>query len=139
MISWRHETLPRRSSPAYGRICLRLRKSAFLATFSIWAAIRFWRTGSSASRKYLPGFIADPDALRSNHYRGAGSANRQGKRDAVKRAAARDCARRQAMVSRPVSIMQENVFRIERELPGLPQFNLPFAYRLQGPLNVSGA
>ena len=36
----------------------------------------------------------------------------------------------------PVSILQERVLRIERELPGLPQFNLPFAYRLQGPLNV---
>jgi amino acid adenylation domain-containing protein len=36
----------------------------------------------------------------------------------------------------PVSIMQEHVLRIERELPGLPQFNLPFAYRLQGALNV---
>jgi hypothetical protein len=28
------------------------------------------------------------------------------------------------------------MLRIERKLPGLPQFNLPFAYRLQGPLNV---
>jgi hypothetical protein len=36
----------------------------------------------------------------------------------------------------PVSIAQEHVLRIERELPGLPQFNLPIAYRLQGPLNV---
>jgi amino acid adenylation domain-containing protein len=36
----------------------------------------------------------------------------------------------------PISIPQERVMRIERELPGLPQFNLPFAYRLQGPLNV---
>jgi amino acid adenylation domain-containing protein len=36
----------------------------------------------------------------------------------------------------PVSIVQENVFSIERELPGLPQFNLPYVYRLQGPLNV---
>jgi hypothetical protein len=36
----------------------------------------------------------------------------------------------------PVSIVQEHVLRIERELPGLPQFNLPFAYRLLGPLNV---
>ena len=27
--------------------------------------------------------------------------------------------------------------RIERYLPGLPQFNLPFAFRLQGPLNVA--
>src|SRR5262249_54685704 len=34
------------------------------------------------------------------------------------------------------SIVQENVFRIECELPGLPQFNLPYIYRLQGPLNV---
>jgi amino acid adenylation domain-containing protein len=36
----------------------------------------------------------------------------------------------------PVSILQEHMLRIERDLPGLPQFNLPFAYRLQGPLNV---
>ena len=36
----------------------------------------------------------------------------------------------------PVSIPQERVLGIERELPGLPQFNLLFAYRLQGPLNV---
>jgi amino acid adenylation domain-containing protein len=35
-----------------------------------------------------------------------------------------------------ISIVQERVLGIERELPGLPQFNLPFAYRLQGPLNV---
>jgi acyl-CoA synthetase (AMP-forming)/AMP-acid ligase II/acyl carrier protein len=37
---------------------------------------------------------------------------------------------------RPVSIVQERILRIERELPGLPQFNLRFAYRLRGPLNV---
>jgi amino acid adenylation domain-containing protein len=36
-----------------------------------------------------------------------------------------------------VSISQEHVLRIEREFPGLPQFNLPFAYRLEGPLNVA--
>jgi acyl-CoA synthetase (AMP-forming)/AMP-acid ligase II/acyl carrier protein len=36
----------------------------------------------------------------------------------------------------PVSIVQERMLRIERKLPGLPQFNLPFTYRLQGPLNV---
>ena len=36
----------------------------------------------------------------------------------------------------PVSILQEHVLRTERELPGLPRFNLPFAYRLQGSLNV---
>jgi acyl-CoA synthetase (AMP-forming)/AMP-acid ligase II/acyl carrier protein len=36
----------------------------------------------------------------------------------------------------PVSIVQERMLRIERKLPGLPQFNLPFAYRLQGLLNV---
>src|SRR5262249_11892500 len=35
-----------------------------------------------------------------------------------------------------VSIVQERILRIERELPGLPQFNLPFAYRLQGRLNI---
>jgi acyl-CoA synthetase (AMP-forming)/AMP-acid ligase II/acyl carrier protein len=37
----------------------------------------------------------------------------------------------------PVSILQEHLLRIERQLPGLPRFNLPFAYRLQGPLNVA--
>jgi amino acid adenylation domain-containing protein len=37
----------------------------------------------------------------------------------------------------PLSIMQETVLRMERELPGLPQFNLSFAFRLQGPLNLS--
>jgi acyl-CoA synthetase (AMP-forming)/AMP-acid ligase II/acyl carrier protein len=36
----------------------------------------------------------------------------------------------------PVSVVQERMLRIERKLPGLPQFNLPFAYRLQGPLSV---
>jgi len=36
----------------------------------------------------------------------------------------------------PLSVVQERMMRIERELPGLPQFNLRFAYRLRGPLNV---
>lgn len=35
-----------------------------------------------------------------------------------------------------VSIMQEHVLRIEREFSGLPRFNVPFAYRLEGPLDV---
>ena len=39
--------------------------------------------------------------------------------------------------SHPASVVQEHVLRIERELPGLPQFNLPFAYRLRGALNVA--
>ena len=47
-----------------------------------------------------------------------------------------DIARGENDGSQPVSILQERMLRIERELPGLPQFNLPFAYRLQGPLNV---
>jgi acyl carrier protein/NRPS condensation-like uncharacterized protein len=37
----------------------------------------------------------------------------------------------------PVAIVQERMLRIEREVPGLPQFNLPFAYRLRGQLNVT--
>jgi acyl-CoA synthetase (AMP-forming)/AMP-acid ligase II/acyl carrier protein len=37
---------------------------------------------------------------------------------------------------RPMSVVQERMLRIERKLPGLPQYNLPFAFRLQGPLNV---
>jgi hypothetical protein len=36
-----------------------------------------------------------------------------------------------------ISILQERVLGTERELPGLPQFNLLFGYRLQGPLNVA--
>lgn len=36
----------------------------------------------------------------------------------------------------PVSITQEHMLRVEREFPALPQFNLPFAYRLRGPLNL---
>jgi len=48
-----------------------------------------------------------------------------------------EIARVEAHGLQPVSIVQENVFSIERELPGLPQFNLPYAYRLQGPLDVS--
>jgi amino acid adenylation domain-containing protein len=36
----------------------------------------------------------------------------------------------------PVSLVQEHVLASEREFPGVPQFNLPFVYRLQGPLNV---
>jgi len=47
-----------------------------------------------------------------------------------------DIARVEGDGPHPVSIVQERMLRIERELPGLPQFNLPFAYRLQGPLNV---
>jgi acyl-CoA synthetase (AMP-forming)/AMP-acid ligase II/acyl carrier protein len=39
--------------------------------------------------------------------------------------------------SQPLTIVQERMLRIERKLPGLPQFNLPFAFRLEGPLNVS--
>jgi acyl carrier protein len=38
---------------------------------------------------------------------------------------------------KPLSIVQERMLRIERKLPGLPQFNLPFAYRLQGPLDIA--
>jgi acyl-CoA synthetase (AMP-forming)/AMP-acid ligase II/acyl carrier protein len=37
----------------------------------------------------------------------------------------------------PVTVVQERMLRIEREVPGLPQFNLPFAYRLKGRLNVT--
>jgi hypothetical protein len=45
-------------------------------------------------------------------------------------------ARRRRELLEPVAILQEEVLRIERELPGLPQFNLPFAFRLQGLLDV---
>ncbi len=45
-------------------------------------------------------------------------------------------ARLEETAPRPVSIAQEQIMRMERSLPGLPQFNLPFALRLTGPLNV---
>ncbi|MCK1346512.1 non-ribosomal peptide synthetase [Bradyrhizobium sp. CW11] len=35
----------------------------------------------------------------------------------------------------PLSIAQDQMLRIEQNLHGLPLFNLPFAFRLQGPLN----
>jgi amino acid adenylation domain-containing protein len=35
------------------------------------------------------------------------------------------------------SFTQDQMMRAERALPGLPQFNLPFALRLQGPLDVA--
>ena len=35
-----------------------------------------------------------------------------------------------------ISVLQEQMLRMERELPGLPQFNLPYTYRLRGPLDV---
>lgn len=38
---------------------------------------------------------------------------------------------------RPPSIAQVQMIETERELPDLPQFNLPFAFRLQGPLDVA--
>jgi amino acid adenylation domain-containing protein len=47
-----------------------------------------------------------------------------------------DMARVETAGPQPVSSVQEHVLRLEREMPGLPQFNLPFAYRLQGPLNI---
>jgi amino acid adenylation domain-containing protein len=39
--------------------------------------------------------------------------------------------------TQPLSVMQESILTMERELPGLPQFNLSFAFQLQGPLNVA--
>ncbi|MEN3287629.1 MAG: hypothetical protein V7634_1929, partial [Bradyrhizobium sp.] len=38
--------------------------------------------------------------------------------------------------TRVVSIAQERVLGIEQALPGLPQFNVPYAYHLQGPLDI---
>ena len=35
-----------------------------------------------------------------------------------------------------ISIQQDQIVRTERDLPGLPQFNLPYAYRLRGPLDA---
>ena len=46
-------------------------------------------------------------------------------------------ARLRGNAPRPVSIAQDQMMRIERYLPGMPQFNLPFAVRLKGPLNVA--
>jgi acyl-CoA synthetase (AMP-forming)/AMP-acid ligase II/aryl carrier-like protein len=47
-----------------------------------------------------------------------------------------DIARGEGGGPNTVSIVQEKMLRIERELPGLPQLNLPSAYRLRGPLNL---
>jgi hypothetical protein len=37
----------------------------------------------------------------------------------------------------PLSVAQQQMLRLERQLPDLPKFNLPFAFALRGPLNVS--
>lgn len=37
----------------------------------------------------------------------------------------------------PVSLAQEQALRIEQKLPGMPEFNLRFAYWLKGPLNLA--
>jgi amino acid adenylation domain-containing protein len=57
-------------------------------------------------------------------------------REAPPRGPTLDMARVETAGPQPVSSVQEHVLRLEREMPGLPQFNLPFAYRLQGPLNI---
>ena len=49
---------------------------------------------------------------------------------------AKDDARAANYGPQPVAIVQERMLRIEREVPGLPQFNLPFAYRLRGALDL---
>jgi acyl-CoA synthetase (AMP-forming)/AMP-acid ligase II/acyl carrier protein len=47
-----------------------------------------------------------------------------------------DSARTKRRGPGPVSILQEQVLKIELAFPGIPQFILPFAYRLLGRLNV---
>ena len=136
VISWRHATPPRRSWPAYGRICLRSRKSAFSATSSIWAAIRFWRDGFWRGSQ-----VSSVCRCRSGRLFEASTVEALARRIDEARAMQSteprpEIARVERDGPQPVSILQEHVLRIERELPGLPQFNLPFAYRLQGPLNV---
>jgi acyl-CoA synthetase (AMP-forming)/AMP-acid ligase II/acyl carrier protein len=48
-----------------------------------------------------------------------------------------DIVRTQEDGPHPVAFVQERLLRIEQELPQLAQFNLPYGYRLQGPLNVT--
>jgi len=48
-----------------------------------------------------------------------------------------EISREQRSGPQPVSLFQEHILSIERELPGLPQFTLPFAFRLQGNLDVT--
>ena len=57
--------------------------------------------------------------------------NKPSNRDAV------GIPRKRSPGSQPVSLFQEHVLSIERDLPGLPQFTLPFAFHLQGKLDVS--
>jgi amino acid adenylation domain-containing protein len=67
----------------------------------------------------------------------AALAQRIGKaREVQSKVATPQIVRREEDAPLAVSITQEHMLRIEQALPALPQFNLPFAYRLQGPLNV---
>ena len=47
-----------------------------------------------------------------------------------------DSPRKRRDSHQPATAAQKRILRIERELPGMLQFNVPFAYRLRGPVNV---
>lgn len=53
-----------------------------------------------------------------------------------RRPASAGIPRLESNAPRLLSLAQAQMIRMERELPGLPQFNLPFALRLRGPLDV---
>jgi hypothetical protein len=57
--------------------------------------------------------------------------------EAIETQPALEIARSEENAARLVSIAQDQIMRTEQCLPGLPQFNLPFAFRVQGPLNIA--
>jgi hypothetical protein len=57
-------------------------------------------------------------------------------RTARSKAPALQAVRAEGDGPRTVSITQQRLLGIERDLPGLPQFNVPHAYRLRGQLDV---
>ena len=118
LILWRHETPPRRSWPAYGRICLGPRKSAFSSNFfdlgghSLLAG-RVLARVASVFRVSLPiralfeATTVEALARRIDEARATQSTEPRPEMTRVERDG-----------PQPVSILQEHVLRIERELPG---------------------
>src|SRR5262249_31372785 len=95
--------------------------------------------GPGSGSQGLRGVVAAGGGFSSVYGRSSCPTDQTGTPDAVKTAEPQDRPPGTRMPPahgpQPVSITQEQMLRIEREFPALPQFNLPFAYRLRGPLN----
>ena len=112
-------------------------KSEFSTTSSSGAVTRCWRARSWRAWPMRPASCcrSGRSSKRRPSRRWRAASTPRGKRRRASLGSKSPAPRREAL--QPLSVMQESILRMERELPGLPQFNLSFAFRLQGPLNVA--